>query len=578
MIAAWLSRLEPALAGAAKLEQSLARVPATAVALTLAAIVVGVGIKWNTNIGGGADAYGYVSQADLWLKGNVMVSQPWVNDVPWPARGWTFSPLGYRLRGVREGDEIVEQQTTLVPTYSPGLPMLMAIAKQVAGHCQMFAVVPITGGLLVLATFGIGRRLGSSGAGLLAAWLIATSPTFLYMLVQPMSDVPVAAAWALALWCLLGGGVGSALAAGLAAGMTILIRPNLAPMVAIAVPWLAACAWRARDKRSVMRTLAYAGGMLPAIVAIAWWNNELNGSPMRSGYGTLDQLYAWENVQGNLRKYFLWLMETQTVVALLGLAALFLPGLWPQPSPNTHFVRGFGGPASARSDRGWFASLLAASTAVLWVQYIFYGEFDAWWFLRFLLAAWPAIFLGTAMLLTWPARMGRRGWATAVLVLAVWLGARGIVMAEDRFAFGMQDGERKYVVVADIVRNRTETRAVILSMQHSGTLRYYGARMTLRYDWLDPEWLDRTVNWLNEHGAHPYAVLETWEVPLFQRKFGRHSVRGTLPMTPLVMPQDVMLFDLTAPAGSAPDEREVIRSYVLPSCVTPRPVPPLVFK
>jgi hypothetical protein len=41
-----------------------------------------------------------------------------------------------------------------------------------------------------LVTFAIGRRLGSPAIGLAAAWLVATSPAFLAMLVSPMSDVP----------------------------------------------------------------------------------------------------------------------------------------------------------------------------------------------------------------------------------------------------------------------------------------------------------------------------------------------------------------------------------------------------
>ena len=33
----------------------------------------------------------------------------------------------------------------------------------------------------------------------------------LFMLMAPMTDVPVAAAWAISFWCLLGDGLGSAI-------------------------------------------------------------------------------------------------------------------------------------------------------------------------------------------------------------------------------------------------------------------------------------------------------------------------------------------------------------------------------
>jgi len=41
--------------------------------------------------------------------------------------------------------------------------------------------VPLTGALLVWTTFLLGRRVQSDAVGLAAAWLVATSPTFLIM-------------------------------------------------------------------------------------------------------------------------------------------------------------------------------------------------------------------------------------------------------------------------------------------------------------------------------------------------------------------------------------------------------------
>ena len=99
----------------------------------------------------------------------------------------------------------------------------------------MFLVTPLSGALLVWITFAIGRRLVSDAVGLAAAWLVATSPAVLAMLVSPMSDVPAAAFWAVAMYFTLGSSSRSALMAGLAASAAILIRPNLAPLAAILV-------------------------------------------------------------------------------------------------------------------------------------------------------------------------------------------------------------------------------------------------------------------------------------------------------------------------------------------------------
>ena len=147
---------------------ALARRPGS-IALGLAALSVLVAVVGSTRIAGGSDAYGYISQADLWIDGNLRVPQPWVKQVPWPNPEWTFTPLGYRP--VEHNGE-----WSIVPTYSPGLPMLMGGMKLVSGQCGLFAVTPLLAGLAVLATYGLGRRLGSPPTGLAGAWFLATSP------------------------------------------------------------------------------------------------------------------------------------------------------------------------------------------------------------------------------------------------------------------------------------------------------------------------------------------------------------------------------------------------------------------
>ena len=56
-------------------------------------------------------------------------------------------------------------------------------------------------------------------------------------------------------------------------------------------------------------------------------------------------------------------------------------------------------------------------------------------------------------------------------------------------------------------------------MQHSGSIRHYSGRPTLRYDSLDPEWLDRAIAHLRSAGYEPYLLLEKFEVPIFRERF-----------------------------------------------------------
>ncbi len=197
-----------------------------AIALTIAILIVGIGNNsWGA---GGSDSYSYVSQMDLWLRGNLKVHVSMAAQVPWPNALATFTPFGYGA---------VAGENAIAPITGPGLPLLMAIFKTVGGQATAFLVVPITGALLVWTTFLIGRRVNSDLIGLGGAWLVATSPTFLMMFKSQMSDVPVAAFWALATYWTLGRTARDAVFAGIATSIAILIRPNLVPIAALLGVW-----------------------------------------------------------------------------------------------------------------------------------------------------------------------------------------------------------------------------------------------------------------------------------------------------------------------------------------------------
>jgi len=169
-----------------------AQVTAVRVAAALTLAIGLIGIAHNSWSAGGSDSYSYVSQMDLWLHGDLKVPVPLARTAPWPDALTTFAPLGYRT---------VPNELAIAPVTGPGLPLLMAAFKFVGGHAAGFLVAPLSGALLVWATFLLGRRLFSSGLGLGAAWLVAASPTFLMMFKSQMSDVPAAAFWTLALYC-----------------------------------------------------------------------------------------------------------------------------------------------------------------------------------------------------------------------------------------------------------------------------------------------------------------------------------------------------------------------------------------
>jgi hypothetical protein len=53
----------------------------TRVALALALATAMLGIRFGTFAASGADSYGYVSQADRWLEGRLIVDEPLADEV-----------------------------------------------------------------------------------------------------------------------------------------------------------------------------------------------------------------------------------------------------------------------------------------------------------------------------------------------------------------------------------------------------------------------------------------------------------------------------------------------------------------
>ena len=512
------------------------------VAAVIAFVVFACAMKYGSTVAGGSDAFGYISEADGWLAGQLKVRQPFVRQVPWPNASWTFTPLGYRP---------VDDGTVLVPTYAAGLPILMAAVKKVAGHAALFWIVPVSAFLTVMAAYALGKRFGASSYGAIAAWLVATSPPFLFQMVQPMTDVPVAAAWAWAFYFVLGSTNGSRVVAGLLTSVAILIRPNLAPLVAVPAMWLA-------YRRQWKSCAAFVAGVSPGAIAVALINQHLYGSPFLSGYGDVGGMFEWANVSTNLSHYSRWFVEYQTPVAIVGLLALALPmrRLWPRTADRSAVV------------------MAALFVAGLWLFYCLYLVFYDWWYLRFLLAGWPFIMIGVASVLT-PLLTGRAILRVIACLVVFAIGAHGVQIAiRQTFAdFGIS--ELKYATVGRLVAARTPPNSVIVAMQHSGSIRYYGGRMTFRYDNLDPRWLDRAVTWLNDHGAHPYALLEEWEIENVKQRFADQATIARFadePMATYPNGGGVHLFDLMPAAPHGPTE--IVTDDLRTSRAMPPAAPP----
>jgi hypothetical protein len=528
--------------GAPARSGNLRRVPAGAflIALVAAACVVAVGVKFGSKSAAASDGYGYLSQAEMWRSGLPKIDQPWLNDVPWPNKEWNLMPLAWRPVGHERG-------WSMVPIGSTGLSLLMAAAKAIGGRCAPFVLGPLAGGILVLATYGIGSRLVSAAAGAIAAVLVATSPVVLYHVMWPMSDVPCAAAWACAFYFALDDRRGWLAASGTCAAIATLIRPNLAFGIAIIAVWVFL---RLGDRR--WRSLWFAAPAAVGPVLVAILNTLIYGSPTSSGYDGVNRIFMWENVGANAKLYATWLVTTHTPLILVGavVAVWISAPIWP------------------RASRGAVAALAIFAAGVS-VEYFSFQVFDAWWFLRYFLPVWPLLMIGLAAVIY---AIGRRSAAAALLcaVVTAGLGAHGIYQATTRKVFELGRADWRFAGAGSLVRGSTEDRSVVFSFLHSGTIRYYAGRFTLKFDYLDRDWLDRSVEWFQQKGIHVYALLEESEVEQFRSWFANQTTLDRLSYPVFEYrtdPTTIRLFDLSDPSPRQP--MVVVERYDHMRCLPP---------
>ena len=475
----------------------------TRLALALALLTAALGITFGTFTAGGADSYGYVSQADLWLQRSLIIDEPLADEAPWRNANWTLTPFGYRP-GDRRG--------TMVPTYSPGLPMVMAAFKAVGGPNAVYYVVPLLGALTVWMTFVLGRRLAGPLAGLLAATALLASPAFLFQLMWPMSDVPVAAWWLLAILLAIRGTTWSVAAAGLAAAVAVLTRPNLVALVVPLLTFVVTHPTRMRDRYRAAAVFTCA--MLPGVIGVGAINRYLYESAFNSGYGSFSTIYASEHFWPNLLNYAASLLGTQTPFICLGAAAPLL----------FHRRRD----SEARS----IAVLSLGFSAFVVASYLWYTPYSDWTYLRFLLPAFPLMLAlaASVFVLVVP---GRPQWkVAAVTAMAATLAIWGAWVG--RSAFHVRADEARYVAAGRIGAGLPDN-AVILSNQHSGSLRYYAGRITMRFEWLDPDMYVPALEYFDRLSRPVYVVLDDWERDIFRSRYAAVSDLSWLDRPPLLL-------------------------------------------
>ena len=494
---------------------SPARLPGRLAAVVSLCVLV-FALAWTSRAAGGSDSSCYVLQAEAFANGRATLESPVARMLP-GAPNAVFAPTGFRPSAREYG--------AAVPICAPGLSLAMAIVYRVHASA-VFLVVPICAALLVWLTFLFGRRADGSATGVCAAVLLACSPIFLYQAVQPMSDVPAAAAFMAALVST------SPIAAGVWASLAVLVRPNLVllllPLAFLrmgAVPFSGAgkmgeaLSWK--SGLAVFLGAAVPGGlMLLALNAVRY------GGVFASGYGDAGTLFSLDRVGQNLARYPVWVLQTQTPVVLLAVAAPW--ALRKDP---------------ARARLAWIA---LAAVALLMATYLAYTVFDDWWYIRFLLPALPiALTLSAAVLRSLtdrlPGAVSRVTLAAVTAALALFYAHA----ARDRHVTDLQRLESRFVLAGEYAAGTLPANAVVLAVQQSGSIRFHGRRDTLTWDAIQPDALDATIAALQARGKAVYLALEDSEEPDFRRRFSgqRAGALDWRPMAELRAPARVRFYE-----------------------------------
>ncbi|HYU78172.1 MAG TPA: hypothetical protein VEK56_04255 [Vicinamibacterales bacterium] len=473
----------------------------------IAALAAAVAIHFETYSASGSDASGYLSEAVMLSSGALSRIEPLGAIADWPHGAATLAPLGW----------VARSQVEQVPTYAVGLPLLMALPHALGGVIGASIIVSLSAGLAVWFAGRLAMSFAGGAAGVLAAVWLATLPIEIYESIQPMSDVPTTAAWlACWWWCARTAEKGTVpffesaipLIAGIATGVAVLIRPNLAPLAVMPALYLMTRRFSSTRTR-VAWMVAFAAPVAIAAASVAVLQWRWFGSPLRSGYGTASEIYAMSNVGPNSGLYFKWLIDTH--------------GPWLLAAPLVLVV----------AHRGVLRWMLAFAAAIC-LEYFFYAVFDGWPYLRFLLPALAISAIAVSVLLasvTWKLPHAGRGPVIIAIVLAV--GTWQVVKARELAVFRLASRQARAALAGRYLEPVVRNDAVVLSGEQSGAIRYYTGRSILRWDFLDEGAFRAAEERLISGHPDLWIVLDDWEAALFRDRFRGNAI-GSLDWPPIV--------------------------------------------
>lgn len=440
---------------------------------------------------GGSDSSGYLNSARLLAHGKV--SEP-VRTIP-----GLSPPVWNNYFYQSLGCNVDAETGRMVPSYPIGFPLHLVTAAGIVGFEKCAKLVnalnALAAGVLLYALarqLGLARRWSLAGVALLWA-----CPVWIFQSLQPMSDA-VATTWGL---LALYGALRSrerppwAVASGAGFAFAIIIRPT---SVVLILPLLVVLggSWRA--------WLRFALGGLPFAVGLGAYNFAVYGSVIESGYNhgghNIFDAFEWQFLRGNLRHFAVWIPRLLSLPVAL-LALLGLPWVF-RRTPGTGLLLVV-----------WFAAFVG-----LYACYFCAGE--TWWYLRFLMPAFPAVILAGLLALQLASNRlpGIWTWLAPAVLLAGCVTFQ-IRLARELHVTSVRDEERNYWLAGKWVKENVPANAILVTWQCSGALLYYNTQPIVRWDLFLPpdfELMRRTANQLHRP---IYACLFGFEEAQFHERF-----------------------------------------------------------
>jgi len=411
----------------------------------------------------GCDGGSYLTQARI-LRGKDVGLDGTLDPLRYPA----LVPLCFELVG-----------RNIVPGMPPGFSVFLALGGLVSLETM---VNPILGGLATFLVYFAVQKHSNRAIAVIAGVLWATAPIAIWGGTEVMADLS-AACVLLGAYVLLD--TRHPVLAGAAYGFSFGIRPTNALFGFAAFAHI--------DRWAVLFQFGL-GALGGVMLWIVYGLGRYGGSSLFGMYGHNTTFVTYETWTHQL-----WFIAKTTALqypVLLPLAGL---AVWQSPKARASLV-------------AWFAAIVLFYAGWRW-------KYDAWWWTRHVLPAYPALVLlgayGLAAGFRWLAE--RRSRTLTVLAVLVLVGNVGwtLVFAERE---GLLETTNRDLWIRDVaeLKERLPPRSLVGALNFSGPLRLYGQIESFRWDHKDaPKLIDyaldrkRDVYLLvepSEYDRHPAAL------------------------------------------------------------------------